>query len=300
MYFPNSKRHFLNTHLKFISENSKINLIMKYWLAVCSEENYWLCREHGKWGTIDRYEETMKKVSIGDLVVFHVPKMRCGGIFRVIKGYFRSYERIWSDDVYPHRISINPYLVPNSPVDIRDMFRKYIGKPSQGYFRKSFRELPKDEFDVFKEFLEKGKIKTSESTQVIKESAKPIERCSISLEEDLRRYLAMNPNLIESGFELISEKYKTSIGEIDLLFKDEQGNYVVVETKKDRDSDEVVGQILRYLSVIREEFGNNVRGIIIVNEKDEKLEYALRSLKGLVQLKYYRIRFDIVSEAEFK
>lgn len=78
----------------------------------------------------------MKKVGIGDLIVFHVPRMRCGGIFRVVKGYFRSNERIWPDDVYPHRIIIEPYLVPESPVDIRDIYYEYIEKPSSGYFRK--------------------------------------------------------------------------------------------------------------------------------------------------------------------
>jgi len=273
---------------------------MRYWLAVCSEENYWICREHGKWGTTDLYEGAIKKVSIGDLIVFHVPPMRCGGIFRVVKGYFRSDERNWPDDVYPHRILIEPYLVPDSPVDIRDVYYEYIGKPPSGYFRKAFRELPEDEFEVFKEFLEKGEVKTFEPTPVIRESAKPIDWFSVSLEKDLRRYLARNPHLIEPGFKLIGEKYKTPGGEIDLLFKDRRGNYVVVETKKGRASDEVVGQILRYIGAIQEKFGNKVRGIIIANEKDKKLEYALKPLRGLVQLKYYRVRFEIIPEEEFK
>lgn len=162
-------------------------------------------------------------------------------------------------------------------------------------FEKSFREIPEDEFDIFKEFLERGEVKTFEPTPIIKKSVKPVDWFSISLEEDLRRYLAMNPYLIEPGFKLIGEKYKTPIGEVDLLFRDEQGNYVVVETKKGRASDEVVGQILRYISAIQEKFGNKVRGIIIANEKDKKLEYALKPLKELVQVKYYRVRFEIVS-----
>jgi hypothetical protein len=35
-----------------------------------------------------------------------------------------------------------------------------------------------------------------------------------------------------------------------------------------------------------------VRGVIVVNEPDERLEYALHATKG-IQLKFYKVKFEI-------
>jgi hypothetical protein len=57
---------------------------------------------------------------------------------------------------------------------------------------------------------------------------------SISLESDLRDYLAKNPSAIEKGLILVKKEYDTKeIGRIDLLCKDKKGT-VVVELKKGR------------------------------------------------------------------
>ena len=62
------------------------------------------------------------------------------------------------------------------------------------------------------------------------------------------------------------------------MCRDQKGNYVVIETKKAGESDKVVGQILRYVGGLKKE-GKKVRGIIIVNEPDEKLEFAIEAVK---------------------
>jgi len=120
---------------------------------------------------------------------------------------------------------------------------------------------------------------------------------SISLEKDLQNYLAKNPSVIEAGLKLI-EKGKEldtqQIGRMDLLCKDKDGCYVVVELKKGRIGDVVIGQILRYIGWVQVKFNTNkVRGIIIVNEEDEKLNFALKPLKNLIQIKYYQVKFEI-------
>src|SRR3989344_4539280 len=117
---------------------------------------------------------------------------------------------------------------------------------------------------------------------------------SISIENDLRNYLSNNIFQVEKGLSLIKMEYDTKeVGKIDLLCKDKKGVHVVIELKKGRESDKVVGQTLRYLGWVEKNFNTKVRGIIIVNEPDERLQYALSPLKDLIELKFYKVNFDI-------
>jgi hypothetical protein len=116
---------------------------------------------------------------------------------------------------------------------------------------------------------------------------------TVSLEVDLRDRLAEKPSLIERGLSLIGKEYPIArAGKADLVCKDKRGNYVVIETKKGRESDKVVGQILRYIGGLKKE-GKPTRGIIVVNEPDEKLDFAIEAVKDFVRLKYYKVSFDI-------
>ena len=91
---------------------------------------------------------------------------------------------------------------------------------------------------------------------------------------------------------MIKEYSLGDAGIADLVCKDKKGNYVVVETKKGRESDKVVGQILRYIGGLKKE-GKKARGMIIVNEPDKKLGFAIEAVKDFIKLKYYKVRFEI-------
>lgn len=117
---------------------------------------------------------------------------------------------------------------------------------------------------------------------------------SISIENDLRDFLADNIFLVEKGLSLVGKEYDTKeVGRIDLLCKDKKGSHVVVELKKGRKNDEVVGQTLRYLGWVEKKLGSKARAIVIVNEPDVRLEYALSPLRNLVVLKFYKVSFEI-------
>jgi len=124
-----------------------------------------------------------------------------------------------------------------------------------------------------------------------------------AMERYLEEFIESNFDKINFGAKLelyqdeenTGRQFSTSIGRIDLLTVDhEQKEFVVIELKKGRGSDVVVGQILRYMGWVKENLAENydVRGIIIVKELDERLEYSLK-LMPKVNLFLYSVHFDI-------
>ncbi|MHA1378370.1 MAG: endonuclease NucS domain-containing protein [Candidatus Helarchaeota archaeon] len=122
---------------------------------------------------------------------------------------------------------------------------------------------------------------------------------SVSLEKDLRDYLAENPSIIEKGLKLIEKEYDTKeAGKIDLLCEDEKGYHVVIELKKGKGHYSVIGQISSYLGWVKQNLNEKVRGIIIISEPDVKLDFSIDILGDLIKLKYYRVKFEITDEYE--
>jgi restriction system protein len=131
------------------------------------------------------------------------------------------------------------------------------------------------------------------------------------LEKHLEDFLVANFGTIFKGeFELYvdpegnkGQQYPTvgengkEIGYIDILARERgTGSFVVIELKKGRESDTVVGQILRYMGWVKEnlcEQGQDVRGLVICKDEDERLRYALKALPGNVGVKFYRVSFRL-------
>jgi len=108
--------------------------------------------------------------------------------------------------------------------------------------------------------------------------------------------LGKNLKLIEEEGIPVSQQYNTLIGRIDILVQDKTTNdYVVIELKKGRTSDKVVGQISTYIGWVQEhkaKDGRNVRGIIISGENDEKLRYSLKNIPN-VEMFIYKVDFSL-------
>jgi restriction system protein len=92
-------------------------------------------------------------------------------------------------------------------------------------------------------------------------------------------------------------EFNTGVGEIDILARDRaKGDWVVIELKKGRSDDTVVGQILRYMGWIRKHKageGEKVRGIIITGGASDKIRYALYASEG-IEFFNYKVNFDLV------
>lgn len=96
------------------------------------------------------------------------------------------------------------------------------------------------------------------------------------------------------------QQFNTDVGVIDILAQDPATNaFVVIELKKGQAADRVVGQILRYMGWVQENLavnGEDVRGIVICKEPDQRLSYAIKMVPT-VSIKTYSVRFSLADPA---
>ena len=128
------------------------------------------------------------------------------------------------------------------------------------------------------------------------ESAFTLERqLEIFLEDNwdktiLNRDLGLEILTDDNTEEAIGRQYPTEIGVIDFLCKNKKtGGFTVIELKRYKASDIVVGQLQRYMGWImeKEAKGAPVDGIIICQEVDDKLKYALKATQNIKYYQYY-------------
>ena len=100
----------------------------------------------------------------------------------------------------------------------------------------------------------------------------------------------------DAGYE-----FSTPVGRIDLLARHRrEPRWLVIELKRHGTSDQVVGQILRYVGWIRShhaEPGESVEGLIVAHEGDDKLAYAVSAVPSL-NFKTYEVNFRLVDAPE--
>lgn len=101
--------------------------------------------------------------------------------------------------------------------------------------------------------------------------------------------LGQHYSIFEEDGELVGQQYPSDTGTIDILaISKDKKELLVVELKKGRASDVVVGQIQRYMGYVLEELaesGQTVRGVIIALEDDLRLR---RALKVAPNIEFYR------------
>ena len=119
-----------------------------------------------------------------------------------------------------------------------------------------------------------------------------------ALEEHLEDFLVKNWASTELGkkYEIIEQQYKTYTGFIDILaISKDKKEYLVVELKKGQASDNVVGQILKYIGDIQEDLvkrGQKVRGAIIAFENNKHFARALSATNN-IDFYEYKVNFSL-------
>jgi len=94
----------------------------------------------------------------------------------------------------------------------------------------------------------------------------------------------------------MGQQFPADTGPIDILaVSKDKKILLVIELKKGRASDYVVGQIQRYMGYVKEELAENwqeVKGIIIALEEDQRIRRALSVTRNL-EFYRYEISFDL-------
>lgn len=128
-----------------------------------------------------------------------------------------------------------------------------------------------------------------------------------ALEQHLESFLVANwpttplgksHNLYAIEGETTGQQFPTDTGPIDILAISKNGTeLLVVELKRGRASDRVVGQIQRYMGYVQGELaepGQTVRGVIIALEDDIRLKRAL-SVAPNIDFFRYQISFQLIA-----
>lgn len=129
---------------------------------------------------------------------------------------------------------------------------------------------------------------------------------AFAMEQHLEAFLVANWNqtilskefsIYEEDGEPVGQQYMTDVGPIDILaVSKDRKRLLVVELKRGRASDVVVGQVLRYMGYVKEQIAEDyqtVEGAIIALENDQKLRLALVSVPS-ISFYRYQISFKLL------
>jgi len=160
--------------------------------------------------------------------------------------------------------------------------------------------------DISKHALEIENLISGSRPATITSSDETVEDVSIfALEKHLEDFLVENWEKTELGKkydifneddELVGQQYETDTGPIDVLaISKDKKELLVVELKKGRASDAVVGQVQRYMGYIKDEVAEDnqeVKGVIIAFENDLKIKRALSVAKN-IDFYTYKVDFTL-------
>lgn len=108
--------------------------------------------------------------------------------------------------------------------------------------------------------------------------------------------LGKNYDIYEEDDEIVGQQYPSDTGPIDILaISKDKKTILVVELKKGRVSDVVVGQCQRYMGYVKEELAEDnqeVRGVIIGFEDDVRIRRAL-SVTNNIDFYTYKVSFKL-------
>ena len=218
-----------------------------------------------------------------DVIIARKGRKKIIGVGEVTKTAFYDKEEGEDRCLFPNFISVKWNL------------KKEINFEKLVFSMNTIYEIPGEKY----KFLMEGK-KPEEYTLETEEQKEFI------LEKYLEDFIVSNfDKIFKNKLKLYKEKegngqqYPTDIGYIDILAKEPATNsYVVIELKKGRGSDKVVGQVLRYMGWVMENLAQKkekVKGLIICRKKDEKLNFALKPIQNSnIKVKLYKVDFQLI------
>lgn len=228
-----------------------------------------------------------KGMEIEDVFILAIDedKFRVG---EVISGY--EYH---PNGILPHRRMVKWYSNPLSKSDMSDVLKTTV---------KRYGTVT--DLNRFSEELEK--LVKRDISGIISSNPEIEDPYSFAMEKHLEEFLVKNWSQTQLGREyvifseegeLVGQQYPSDTGPIDVLaISKDKKTLLVVELKKGRASDNVVGQIQRYMGYVKEELaeeGQIVKGVIIALEDDLRIRRAL-SVTNNIEFFRYQVSFNLI------
>jgi len=154
-------------------------------------------------------------------------------------------------------------------------------------------------YKSIKDYWKKDLEEEPEGPEQVNVETSDEDKATFMMEEQLEDFLiknwekadfSKNLELInDNDGNLVSQQFKTGIGEIDILVRDKNSKqYVIIELKRNQTSDDTIGQIARYMGWVEEHLskGQSAKGIIIASKYDDKLRYALKKINDVTVYQY--------------
>ncbi len=167
------------------------------------------------------------------------------------------------------------------------------------YFQGGVRQISEDDYRTIIENRKAVSVETIRTEDTI------VSESQFALEAHLEEFIDKNWKHINFGAELAKyeaddqsgRQFPAGAWSIDFLCLDKaNGDFVVIELKRGKTSDSAVGQVLRYIGWVGENLakpGQKVRGIIISQEVDDALIYAVKGLSN-VNVLTYKVDFKLL------
>lgn len=192
-----------------------------------------------------------------------------------------SYWRMWlqSPSSQPHLFAIQPVS-------------------TDGHSSGSASLLEATKFYVANSQSEDEEKLDTEPVEPLQVSTEPIAG-GFEMEDELEGFIDRNWSSIPffSKLEKAGRQLQAGdIGRMDFLAKDQSnGEFVVVELKRNRSREKALGQVQTYMGWVAENMAggdlDRVRGVIICQEQDPALKYAVTTTRGRVSVLLYEVRF---------
>jgi restriction system protein len=230
---------------------------------------------------------TCKGINIGDIILCP-DKNRNYHVGEIIGDYFYS-----KGSNLPHRRNIK-------------WFDKVISRDSMSKSLQNSTMSQSTLARIIKHATEIESLISGSGPSIVTSADGIIEDPSIfALEKHLEEFLVENWEKTELGKkydifneddELVGQQYETDTGPIDILaISKDKKELLVVELKRGRASDAVVGQVQRYMGYIKDEVAEDnqeVKGVIIAFENDLKIKRALSVTKN-IDFYTYKVDFTL-------
>ena len=251
------------------------------------EEDYPEKKEREVSNAIDLMYTIASVLKIGDIVL--CPDNRGNYYIGEVTGEYEHHK----EDELPHRRAVRWYP--------RIISQQKMSEPLRNNceVKELTRKITKYSVEI------ESLISDSSPATTIVISEPPNKEMAFALEQHLEEFLIQNwystelglrYNIFENNGEIIGQQYPTDTGRIDILaISKDKKEILVIELKKGRASDMVVGQVQRYMGYIKETLAKNdeiVKGMIITSENDLRIKRAV-AVASNIDFYTYKIKFTL-------